>query len=291
VSIAGTHTASAALLKTCCADLWAHPGIRLLVGDALRPGGIELTKRALEELGLPRGSKVLDVGCGTGATLRLLDEHGLRAVGADYSAALATEAGEFAATAAGDAERLPFRSATFDAVFIECVLSAVPEKDPAADELARVVAPGGAVVLSDVTLEGELPPPLDSFVGWIACAAGALSAGGYVASLERAGLRIERSEDHSEALGDLVLQARRRLALLQGALGTDILETGGAGFATDAIELGQTLLGRAVEAVAAGTLGYTLLIARRPRRQTAVTAARGAGRDDPEPPPVARPGP
>jgi arsenite methyltransferase len=266
VSIAEASTTSPAFLKACCADLWAHPGIRLLVGDALRPGGTRLTRLALETIALPPGSRVLDVGCGTGATLRLLEEHGLRAAGADYSVALATEAGEIAATAAGDAERLPFRSAAFHAAFIECVLSAVPGKDPVANELARVVAPGGAVVLSDVTLEGELPPPLDSFVGWIACAAGALPVGGYVELLERAGLRIEQSDDHSDALGELVAQARRRLALLQGALGADILPADGAGLARDAIELGQDLLGRAVEAVAAGTLGYTLLIARRPRR-------------------------
>jgi arsenite methyltransferase len=266
VSIAETGTPSAAFLKACCADLWAHQGMRLLVGDTLRPGGTRLTRLAFEDLALPRGSRVLDVGCGTGATLRLLEEHGLRAVGTDYSLALATEAGEIAATTAGDAERIPFRSAAFDAAFIECVLSSVPGKDPAARELARVVAPGGAVVLSDVTLEGELPPPLDSFIGWIACAAGALPAGGYVELLERAGLRIERSEDHTGALGELVAQARRRLALLQGALGTGILWADDTGLTTDAIELGQDLLGRAAEAVAAGTLGYTLLIARRPRR-------------------------
>jgi arsenite methyltransferase len=266
VSIASTATAPAAFLKACCADLWAQPGIRLLVGDALRPGGTEVTRQALDGLALPEGSRVLDVGCGAGATLRLIQERRLRPVGVDYSAALTTEAGEIAATAAGDAERLPFRSAAFDAVFIECVLSAVPAKDPAARELARVVAPGGAVVLSDVTLDGELPPPLDSFVGWIACTAGALSARGYVALLERAGLRIERSEDHRDALNHLIAQARRRLALLQGAIGTDLVETSGGGFATDAIELGQTLLGLATEAVAAGTLGYALLIGRRPSR-------------------------
>jgi arsenite methyltransferase len=266
VSIAEAGTTPPAFLKACCADLWAHPGMRLLVGDALRPGGTRLTRLAIEDLALPRGSRVLDVGCGTGATLRLLEEHGLRAVGTDYSLALATEAGEIAATAAGDAERIPFRSAAFDAAFVECVLSAVPAKDPAAGELARVVAPGGAVVLSDVTLEGELLPPLDSFIGWIACAGGALPAGGYADLLERAGLRIERSEDHSEALGELVAQARRRLALLQGALGTDLLGSDDTGLTTDAIELGQEFLGRAVDSVAAGTLGYTLLIARRSRR-------------------------
>lgn len=266
MSTAGIGTASTGFLKACCADLWAQPGVRLLAGDALRPGGVELTRWALDELALPEGSRVLDVGCGAGATLRLIQDLGLRPVGVDYSAALATEAGAIGATAAGDAERLPLRSATFDAVFIECVLSAVPTKDLAAGELARVVTPGGAVVLSDVTLEGALPPPLESFVGWIACAAGALSAGGYAALLERAGLRIERSDDHREALTDLLAQARRRLALLQGAIGSDIVGTDGGGFAADAIDLGQTLLGLATEAVGAGTLGYALLIGRRPSR-------------------------
>ncbi len=264
MTVAGTITSTPEFLKACCAELWAHPGIRLLVGDALRPGGRDLTRHALAGLALPAGSRVLDVGCGTGATLRLLEEQGLRAVGADYSPALAAEAGEIGTTVAGDAERIPFRSAAFDAVLIECVLSAIPGKETAAAELARVVTPNGAVVLSDVTLDGRLPSPLDSFVGWIACAAGALSAGGYASLLEGSGLRIERSEEHRGALMDLVSQARRRLALLQGALGTDVIGADDTGFPAGAIELGQALLGQAMEAVDAGTLGYTLLIARRP---------------------------
>ena len=266
MTIAGTTTSSAELLKACCADLWAQPGIRLLVGDAVRPGGLELTRRAVGDLALPAGSRALDVGCGTGATLRLLQEQGLRAAGIDYSAALAAEAGATAPAAVGDSERLPFRSGTFDAVFIECVLSAVPDKETASAELARVVAPGGAVALSDVTLDGQLPAPLDSFAGWIACAAGALSAGGYVALLEDAGLWIERSEDHRGALADLVAQARRRLALLQGALGTGVVGTGEVGLDPGVIELGQALLGQAEGVVTDGVLGYTLLIARRPKR-------------------------
>jgi len=275
-------------LKACCADLWAHPGIRLLVGEATRPGGTPLTRSALDRMELPVGARVLDVGCGTGATLGLLRERGVRAVGLDYSTALAAEAGEIADAVVGDAEGFPFRSETFDAACIECVLSALPGKRAAVTELARVVVPGGAVLLSDMTLVGRLPPLLDSFAGWIACAAGALPPGGYVELLEGAGLKVERVDDHREALVALIGQARRRLALLQGALGTNVVARGERGFDAGVIELGQALLGQAMEAVRAGTLGYAVLIARRPGSGRPVTAA-GAHRAGPEPTPVARP--
>jgi len=264
VSLPDASTASPEFLKVCCADLWAHPGVRLLFGDALRPGGIELTRRVLDDLALPARSRVLDVGCGPGATLGELARRGLHPVGVDYSAAMAAESRELAVAAAGDAERLPFRSETFDAVLMECVLSAVPGKAAAAAEGARALVPGGALVLSDVTLEGQLPSPLDSFAGWIACAAGALATAGYVELLEEAGLRIEWSEDHRGALTDLVAQARRRLALLQGALATNVLGQGDGVLAPGMVELGQALLGQAAEAAADGTLGYTALVARRP---------------------------
>ena len=45
----------------------------------LRPGGLELTDRIVALARLPRGARVLDVGCGSGATVaHLADRHGLR---------------------------------------------------------------------------------------------------------------------------------------------------------------------------------------------------------------------
>ncbi len=251
------------VVKACCADLWAHPGVRLLAGKALRPGGLALTERALAELGLSPGDRVLDVGCGPGTTLGLLRGRGFGGVGVDLSPALAAEAASAGPAAAADAERLPFPSGCFHAAFLECVLSAVPDKGAALAEAARVLRRGGALVLSDVTRSGPLPEPLASLAGWVACAAGALTAGGYAEAVTEAGLSVERLEDHDGAVGELIARARRRLALLQGALRAGLVEADPVLGGPDVLDLGQDLLGLAAEAVARGELGYVLLVARR----------------------------
>lgn len=255
--------ADARLLKSCCADLWAHPGIRLLAGPALRPGGLDLTASALSRVDLPAGARVLDLGCGPGATLGHLRDRGFRAVGIDLSPGLALEAGAVAEAVVGDGERLPFADGAFGAVVMECVLSAVPDKEAAMGEVARSLGAGGTLILSDVVLEGALPVPLDSFAGWIACAAGARSVTGYLDLLEGAGLRVEGFESHDAELASLLAQVRRRIALVQGALRVGFVDPAAGGLPADLVELGQEMVGRAIDAVSSGTLGYALFVARR----------------------------
>ena len=251
-----------AALKACCAEVWSHPGVRLLCGEALRPGGIDLTARALDLMGLERGARVLDLGSGTGATLGLLTAHGLRAVGADYSHALAAESGTVVPSVVADAERPPFRSGGMDAVLMECVLSAVPDKRSAVGEVVRMLRPEGWFVLSDVVVEGMLPPPLDSFAGWIACAAGALQAGEYAALLEGSGLTLVAREDHGAAVSAMLGQVTRRLALIQGGMKAGLVDLGAVLGGEGLLEMGERLLGVAKEAVDSGLLGYALFVGR-----------------------------
>jgi arsenite methyltransferase len=251
-----------ASLKACCADLWSHPGVRLLCGESLRPGGTDLTARALDLIGLEEGARVLDLGSGAGATLALLTGRGLRPVGADYSAALAAESGAVAPSVVADAERPPFRSGSMEAVLMECVLSAVPDKPAVLGEVVRMLRPGGRFLLSDVVVEGALPPPLDSLAGWIACAAGALPADGYTALLEESGLWVEAREDHRAALSAMLAQVTRRLALIAGAVRAGLLDTGPVLEGKGLIGVGERLLGVAKEAVDAGLLGYALFVGR-----------------------------
>ncbi|MGH2571987.1 MAG: DVU_1556 family methyltransferase [Actinomycetota bacterium] len=262
MSDVATATAPA-YLKACCADLWSHPGVRLLCGEALRPGGADLTSHAIDLLQLKEGARVLDVGSGPGTTLGLLAQRGLRPVGADYSVSLASESATVAPSVAADAERQPFPSGSMDAVFMECVLSAVPDKIAALFELARVLRPGGSLVLSDVVVEEALPAPLDSFAGWIACAAGALPARGYADLLERAGFAVETQEDHRPAMAGLLAQVGRRLALIRGAVRAGLMDGSSAGLDEGVLDLGEHLLRVAREAVDAGALGYRLYVARR----------------------------
>jgi SAM-dependent methyltransferase len=258
--ISPTVGVSPSYLKACCAEVWSHPAARLLIGDALRPGGVEETRHALELMELGTGARVLDLGSGTGATLGALRSAGFRAVGTDYSRALATESAERAPTAVADAELLPFASASVDAVFCECVLSTIPDKPRALAEIRRVLGPGGRLALSDVVVEGSLPSPLDSVAGWIACAAGACDAPGYERLLAGAGFTVEVREDHRRAMAALVSQIRRRLALFAGALRAGLVQDRPES-AERLIEVGETLLAAATAAVESGALGYGLYVA------------------------------
>ncbi|MEQ8719396.1 MAG: methyltransferase domain-containing protein [Acidimicrobiales bacterium] len=266
-------------VKSCCGDLWSHPAVQLLAGDAFRPGGTSLTARLVESLELAPDSTALDIGSGTGATLRWLAGAGMTPFGIDVSAGLAAEAASTAAGPVGraDAERLPFVTASFDLVLAECVMSVFPDKRTALAEIRRVLRPGGHLVMSDVVVAGPLPPELDSLLGWIACASGALSTQGWAGLLAEAGFIVATPGDHRRDVADLVAQARRRLAMLQGAVAAGIVPPGlelaplpGIDLVMpdvaslpigDALKLGQDVLGRVSAAIDDGTIGYVSLLA------------------------------
>jgi SAM-dependent methyltransferase len=265
-------------IKCQCAELWSHPAAQLLLGTALRPGGVELTARLIDRARLTPGSTVVDVGCGPGTTLELLAASGHTGIGIDFSPALAADVStRDGAALVGDAEYLPLRSAAADAVLIECVLSALPHKPRSIGEIARVLRPGGMLLLSDMTLAADLPEPLDSVLAWIACAAGALSPAGYGELLTGRGFVVESIEDHSADLLAMVARARRRFALLRGAAGLGLLPSLEEFIGPDLTALGTTMLGhddldaggrhildQVGTAVKDGTMGYVAIRARRP---------------------------
>ena len=131
------------------------------MGPCIRPGGPELTDRALELCRLPAGSLVADIGCGAGGTLQHLERTGhYRLVGLDHSETLLGEAATRLETARfiqGRAETIPFRNNTCDLLLCECVLSILDDRSAALDEFARVVKDGGYLVLSDVFGKGTAP--------------------------------------------------------------------------------------------------------------------------------------
>jgi SAM-dependent methyltransferase len=100
---------------------------------------------------LPPGARVLDAGCGPGATGSWLARHG-RLVAADVeplALQLHRAQGHDALLAAATLEHLPFADASFDAALCVTVLYHEQIADPrvAVRELARVVRPGGVVCL------------------------------------------------------------------------------------------------------------------------------------------------
>jgi SAM-dependent methyltransferase len=97
--------------------------------------------------------RVLDAACGTGRHTAFLVERGHDVTGLDATPAmldLAKERVPEARFVRGDLRRMPFASDSFDAVLCALALTHLPTLQPALGELARVVRPGGDVVLSDI---------------------------------------------------------------------------------------------------------------------------------------------
>ena len=113
---------------------------------------IDLLPR-LAPLVVSRARLVLDLGCGEGRHLELLDRHGYAAVGLDLSAELLRGArsrnfdGAASSLVRGDMRRLPFAKASFSAV-LSLFTAFGYFGPPAANqgsvrEVARILVPGG----------------------------------------------------------------------------------------------------------------------------------------------------
>ena len=127
------------------------PVYDLLFGAVFRQG-----RRAALTAANRIGGDVLEVGVGTGLSL---DGYGANCavVGVDISPAMLEKARKRVADLrlsrvrrleVMDAEHLRFPDASFDAVVAQYVLSAVPNPERALDELARVLRPGGEMVIT-----------------------------------------------------------------------------------------------------------------------------------------------
>ena len=109
------------------------------------------------------GGRVLEVGVGTGLSLRHYARRN-RVVGIDISEPMLRKAqarvrnlrlGHVESLTVMDAERLDFADDAFDVVVAQYVVTALPNPEAAPDEFARVVRPGGEIVLtSRVGAEG-----------------------------------------------------------------------------------------------------------------------------------------
>jgi arsenite methyltransferase len=174
-------------------------------GEALRPGGLELTMRAIHCAGFAAGQHVLDLGCGGGAGSRQLRHHGCTPIGLDLAPgrlAGAVRALPKLAAVAGDARRLPFADASIDGILAECSLSLAGYGEAALGECLRVLRPGGKLAVTDVfaRIEDAERAPLPG------CLAGLASRHEILAALGAAGFGIVRWEDHSDVLKSFLAQ-------------------------------------------------------------------------------------
>jgi SAM-dependent methyltransferase len=102
--------------------------------------------------GLPRGARVADLGCGSGVFTELLRRHGYESVGVDISpklVALGRRKYPGVELIEGDAENLPFESASLDGVLLSGLVHHFPDPRRLAGEVRRVLRNGGRFVAFD----------------------------------------------------------------------------------------------------------------------------------------------
>jgi ubiquinone/menaquinone biosynthesis C-methylase UbiE len=137
----------------------------------------EIGPKVVARAGVGREDDVLDVACGTGNCALRAAQAGANVVALDLTPELldvgrrlATEAGLQVQWVQGDAEDLPFGDESFDVVLSSFGVMFAPRHGVTAGELARVLRPGGRMILTSWTPEGSmgaffrtvgsyLPPP------------------------------------------------------------------------------------------------------------------------------------
>lgn len=149
--------------------------------------------------GVQPGDTVLDLGAGAGIDLILAaqkvgpDGH---VIGVDMTDDMIERArGNIAAAGLsnvevrkGIIEALPVEAGTVDWVISNCVINLSPEKDRVFAEIARVLKPGGQMLVSDI-VANDLPEWVRSSAAmYSACVSGAIGETDYLGGLQAAGL-------------------------------------------------------------------------------------------------------
>ncbi len=145
------------------------------------------------------GSTVLDLGSGAGIDILLAARRvgpAGRVIGVDMTDEMLDRARRNIAESGltnvevrkGIIEDLPVESGTVDWVISNCVINLSPEKDRVFAEIARVLKPGGRLLVSDIVVE-DLPQLIrNNEALYHGCIGGAINEADYLAGLRNAGL-------------------------------------------------------------------------------------------------------
>ena len=186
-------------------------------------------RHSVRALQLSPGRRVLDVAAGTAVSTQELARTGAWSVAADFSLGMLTAgAARRVPKVAGDAMRLPFADASFDAVTISFGLRNVQDPAAALTEFARVTRPGGELLVCEFSR--PRPAPIGVVYRWYLAAV-----------LPRLARRFSSNPDAYTYLGDTI-----NLWPDQPALARMITRSGWTGVAWKNLTFGVVALHHAV---------------------------------------------
>ncbi|MFI5618748.1 SAM-dependent methyltransferase [Streptomyces sp. NPDC051567] len=185
---------------------WDTPDSEATIEEAMD----RLTDVFIDWLKVDGSSHVLDLGCGVGGPgLRVVTHTGARVTGISISEEQIRTANRLAAEAGltdravfrhGDAMELPFADGSFDAVMALESICHMPDRQRVLTDAARVLAPGGRLVLTDVferhPRKEVRHPGIDKFCRDLMSTTADVDD--YVALLHRSGLRLRAVLDITE---------------------------------------------------------------------------------------------
>jgi len=192
----------------------------------------------VQHLELQPGETVLDLGSGGGIDVFLAAKSvgaSGHVIGVDMTPAMIERARRNAEKGGyanvefreGRLERMPVADSSVDAVTSNCVINLVPDKAVVFREIARVLKPGGRMVISDLILDGRLPAAIENDVlAYVGCIAGAAQREAYFGQLQAAGLgevEILRDADSLSQWADSAPEEATALAERTGVKPEEVL--------------------------------------------------------------------
>jgi len=231
--IAGAASSCCGPVAACCAAAGGG-GISQALGyesSALEavPEGADLglgCGAPIGHLDLQPGETVLDLGSGAGLDAFLAAGQvgdGGNVIGVDMTPEMLTRARDNARKIGagnvefreGRLENLPVADASIDAVTSNCVVNLVPDKAAVFREIARVLKPGGRLVISDIVLDGRLPAVIEQdLYAYVGCVSGATLRAEYFDLVRAAGLgeiQVLRDIDFGAAVIETAPEEAQRL--------------------------------------------------------------------------------
>lgn len=176
-------------------------------------------KRTVASIGLPPGSTVLDLACGTGDLACDLSDRGLIPIGVDLSFGMLSAAPQPFARVQADGSQLPIGAASVDGATCGFALRNFTDLTATLSELARVIRPGGRIALLEVATP---PNPLLRFghgiyFGQVVPRIGAaLSDGDAYRYLPRSVAYLPEPSEMLEAIGEVGFTHVKRTLLSVG---------------------------------------------------------------------------